>query len=76
MEVSFRKGGGDGMTDEGIYVRPDSTGDHVTDAGHGWPVLVETYNGKPQVIIWSDINQEEPTHIIDLSQALESNRAE
>lgn len=76
MEVIFRHGGGDDKADEGVYLRPTGTGDLSTDEGHGWPVLVETYNGKPQVVIWADINQEDPTHIIDLSLAIESNRRE
>jgi hypothetical protein len=74
MDVIFRQGGGDDKNDEGVYIRPHGTGDHATDAGHGWPVLVETYNGRPQVVIWSDINNDEPTHVIDLSGALESSR--
>ena len=67
-----------GQTDEGPYVlvRPEGTGDMPSPAGHGWPVLIEIYNGTPRIIIWSDINEEDPTHTIDLSGALESSRIE
>lgn len=32
-------------------------------------VLLELYEGVPRLIVWADINSEEPTHIIDLSGA-------
>ena len=38
------------------------------------PILLERHNGTVRLLVWADINQEEPTHIIDLSDALESNR--
>lgn len=42
--------------------------------GHGSQVYAELYEGKLMLRVWADINQEDPTHIIDLSGALESNR--
>jgi hypothetical protein len=39
-------------------------------------VFVEWYDGVPRLIIWGDINDADPTHIIDMSKALESNRKE
>jgi hypothetical protein len=39
-------------------------------------VRVEIRDGKPTLIVWSDIFEEEPTHIISLAHALESNREE
>ena len=65
-------------TDEGnaVLIRPEGTGDYGSAEGHGNPVLVEFVNGTPRVFVWADINQEDPTHMIDLSGALESNRTE
>ena len=65
-----------GCNDDGPYVlvRPEGSGDFGSGEGDGWPVLIEIYEGKPRVIIWSDINQEDPTHEIDLSGALEVHR--
>ena len=54
------------------YLRPAGTGCRWND--DNWPVLVEIYEGRPQVIIWADINKEDPTHEIDLSGALEVHR--
>lgn len=42
----------------------------------GGPILVERYEGKLRLLVWADINQEDPTHIIDLEPANESNRQE
>ena len=37
-------------------------------------IRVEIVADKPVLYIWADINYEEPTHIIPLEHALESNR--
>jgi len=44
------------------------------DSGH--PVVIELYEGNFRVIAWADINQEDCTHIIDLSDARIENRKE
>ena len=44
--------------------------------GQGTPVVVEMYKGHPRVLIWSDINQEDPTHIVSLEHAAEKLRKE
>ena len=43
--------------------------------GYGFPLYVELHNKKLIVRVWSDISDEEPTHCIDMSGALEKNRA-
>jgi hypothetical protein len=42
--------------------------------GDDSPIYLEFYDGKWWLRVWSDINQEDPTHSIDMSGALESNR--
>lgn len=42
----------------------------------GGPVLVENRQGIPYVVVWADVNHEEPTHTISLEYAKESNRKE
>lgn len=54
----------------------DGYGDHTSPDGHGYPLLLDYHEGKLQILVWADINQEDPTHTIDLSGALESNRKE
>jgi len=38
------------------------------------PVYLECTDGKWELFVWSDINQEGPTHRIDMSGAFETNR--
>ena len=38
------------------------------------PIYLEFFEGKWWLRVWSDINKEDPTHSIDMSSALESNR--
>ena len=43
---------------------------------HDCPIFLGFNEGKWILHVWSDINQEDPTHQIDMSAALESNRIE
>ncbi len=54
-----------------LIIHPEGMG--VWD-GPFAPVLLERHRGKLRLVVWANINQQEPTHIIDLSEALESNR--
>ena len=62
-----------------VAVQPHGTGTYASGC-HGWPVAVEfdpeDEAQPPRVLIWADINQEDPTHIISLAQAMESTRKE
>lgn len=57
-----------------LLLRPEGMGDLISHGGDGYPIALELIEGKVRLIVWSDINQEDPTHTIDLSGALESNR--
>jgi hypothetical protein len=39
-------------------------------------VLVEQIKGEPRVIVWSDINQEDPTHIVEMHGACHDHQVE
>lgn len=49
-------------------------GEHCSADGQGHPVLLERFQGKLRLVIWADINQEDPTHIIELEGAREDRR--
>lgn len=51
-------------------------GDACTEPPHGRPIIIEIRNGTPFLIVLGDVNQEDPTHIIDLGAAAESKRKE
>lgn len=57
-----------------IYVAFKGYGDYVSANGYGTQVTIEYRNGTPHVIVYADINQEGPTHVISLEGALESKR--
>jgi hypothetical protein len=52
----------------GLFIHPEGTG---TYDGPYAPVLLEQHEGTLMLVIWADINQQEPTHLIDLSTAME-----
>lgn len=57
-----------------ILIRPEGFGDCSSQDGHGWPIVVEYYQGSVRVHVWSDINNCDPTHSIVLDGAKESLR--
>jgi len=57
-----------------LYLYPEGYGDASTEDGEGCPVMIERWNGELRVVVWSDINKEDPTHIISLEGARESLR--
>lgn len=60
--------------DNAILIRPDGCGDAGSEAGYGWPVVIEYYEKDVRVLVWADINQQDPTHVISLAGAKESAR--
>lgn len=57
-----------------LYIRPEGTGDCTSEDGHGYPICLEYYEGSLRLIVWSDINQEDPTHIIPMEGSYTSQR--
>lgn len=62
------------MDDLALLIAPVGYGDYSSMEGLGCPILLERYGGRLRLVVWGDINQEEPTHIIDLEGARESCR--
>ena len=58
----------------GINIRPQGYGDTGSEPGFGAPIYLEVYRGELRLIVWSDINHEEPTHVISLEAAREERR--
>lgn len=61
-------------SNQSIYIMPDGYGDCSSNNGHGCPIMLEVWEGELRVVVWSDINDEDPTHIISLEGARESLR--
>lgn len=60
----------------GIDVKIEGYGDYSSQNGHGTPVFLELYRGELRLVVFADINSEEPTHIISLEGAREDKRKE
>ncbi len=46
-------------------------GEKTAEKGEGSPIVVDFTGGKLKVYLWSDINKEDPTHIVDMEGAKE-----
>jgi hypothetical protein len=60
------------IRDDNIVIAFDGFGDCCSDKGKGFPVLIENKEGTPHVVVWGDINHEDPTNVISLEDAAES----
>lgn len=58
-----------------MWIRPEGYGDATSQDGCGAPIVIEYYNGRLRLVVYSDINEQDP-QIIDLEDARESNRKE
>ncbi len=58
----------------GMYIVPEGYGDFASKDGGGVPVIFEFYNGELRLLVWGDINSQDPTHTISLNGAKEKNR--
>jgi hypothetical protein len=56
----------------GVLVKLDGFSDLRSNDGE--VVLIENREGNPHVIVWGDINSEDPTHVINLAGANKSRR--
>lgn len=62
-------------TPNSIDIVPEGYGDAGSEDSHGVPILLEIYEGRLRLLVWNDINVEDPV-IIDMEEARETNRKE
>lgn len=65
VEVTLLSEGGQ------LWVQPDGYGDKGSAEGHGYPVGMEVWEGRLRLIVYDNINVEDP-QIIDLENARET----
>lgn len=56
-----------------IWIQPEGYGEKCAADGEGWPIGIEIWQGKLRLILFDDINSEDP-QIIDLENARETAR--
>lgn len=59
--------------DLALFIEVDGYGEFCTRRG-GAPIILERFRGRLRLVVWADINSEDPTDIIDLEGARESER--
>lgn len=59
-----------------ICIAVKGYGDSNSNDGKGIPIEIEKFDGRLQVLVWGDINHEEPTDVINVEGARETNRKE
>jgi hypothetical protein len=62
------------VSPNGVSMHAEGYGDCGTAEGHGTPVFIELYRGELRVLVWANINREDPPHIISLAGAREDRR--
>ena len=63
-------------SESGINIRPRGYGDATSEPGSGAPIFLELYRGELRLVVWANINSEEPTNVINLEKAREDSRKE
>jgi hypothetical protein len=56
-----------------IWIQPQGYGEKCSAYGEGWPISIEMWYGRLRLIVFDNINREDP-QIIDLERAKESCR--
>jgi hypothetical protein len=57
-----------------IWIQPQGYGEKCAIDNEGWPIGIEIWQGRLRLIVFDDINREEP-QIIDLEKARETVRS-
>lgn len=52
-----------------LGIRPTGYSVYDSQDGYGYPIILEVYDGEVRLIVWADINSENPTHTISLEGA-------
>jgi len=58
-----------------LAIQPQGYGEPTSEDGSGYPILMEIYEGRLRLIVWDDINCQDPK-IIDLEKSKETLRKE
>ncbi len=58
-----------------LWIRPSGYGDACSEDGQGFPIALELWQGRLRLVVFDDINNEEP-QIIDLENAREDHHSD
>jgi len=57
-----------------LMIGAEGYGEMTANDGNGFPVVIEYVEKTFRILVWGDINREEPTHVISLEGAREDVR--
>jgi hypothetical protein len=57
-----------------LVIGAEGYGEMTAQDGHGFPIVIEYHERQFRILVWGDINQEDPTHVISLEGAREDAR--
>ena len=72
LELRLRCGG---INEPMLMIGADDYGEMTAKNGYGFPIVIEYHERQFRILVWGDINKEDPTHIISLEGARENARA-
>ena len=59
-----------------LGIRIEGYGDKCSADGKGQPIMLDYMANRLEVVVWSNINEEDPTHYIKMEGAMEKNRVD
>lgn len=71
-QFRIRKSPGDKL----VMIGADGYGECTALDGGGFPIVIEFHEGEFCILVWGDIDKEDPTHVISLEGAREDARKE
>lgn len=60
----------------GLEIFIEGYGNYSCESGQGSPLFLEIWDGELRAVLWSNINEEDPTHVVSLEKAREDSRDE
>ena len=51
------------LSNNALWIQPSGYGEKVSAKGQGWPICLEIWEGELRLLVWDDINTEDPTVI-------------
>jgi hypothetical protein len=70
LPLRLRKSPADGL----LMIGAEGYGEKTAEDGDGFPIVIEFYDHQWRLMVWGDINSEDPTHVISLEGAREDAR--
>jgi len=58
------------LSNDALWIQPQGYGEKISAEGQGWPICLEIWDSELRVLVWDDIDNEDPT-VIGMEKAKE-----